>query len=154
MVASRARQGRIDCGRMSNGCCGGNTDGSRSQDQRNGVCPNAPYYCIPVVTGCDSSEVQPAFYHAYEYQRGQKLGVIRLNPVVADRLAIDGVGDTLHPRHLPMLVQPAPWLDYNRGGYLHNHSASNRLPATMYTVLTALQRMPCASKIQWSKSTT
>ncbi|EGO20169.1 hypothetical protein SERLADRAFT_363576 [Serpula lacrymans var. lacrymans S7.9] len=72
------------------------------------------------------SEDQPAFYHAYEYVRGQKLGVIRLNPVVADRIAKDGLRETLHPRHLPMLVKPKPWLNYDQGGYLYNKSSAMR----------------------------
>ncbi|KAH7882208.1 hypothetical protein F5I97DRAFT_1939648 [Phlebopus sp. FC_14] len=71
-------------------------------------------------------ETQPAFYHAYEYIRGQKLGVIRLNPVVAERVAKDGLRETLHPRHLPMLVKPKPWLGPDQGGYLYNKSAVMR----------------------------
>ncbi|KAG5643187.1 hypothetical protein DXG03_001391 [Asterophora parasitica] len=72
--------------------------------------------------GNQVSEVQPAFYHTYEYLRGQKLGVIRLNPIVAERLAKDKLRDTLHPRHLPMLVKPKPWLSHDNGGYLYNKS--------------------------------
>ncbi|KAF9006988.1 DNA/RNA polymerase [Cyathus striatus] len=68
------------------------------------------------------TEEQPAFYHSYEYQRGQKLGVVRLNPVVADRLAKDNLKDAIHPRHLPMLVKPKPWLSYDQGGYLYSKS--------------------------------
>ncbi|KAJ7079600.1 DNA/RNA polymerase [Mycena belliarum] len=64
------------------------------------------------------TEDQPAFYQSYEYQRGQKLGVIRLNPVVSQRLSKDRV--VVHPRHLPMLVKPKPWVSYNEGGYLKN----------------------------------
>ncbi|GLB44584.1 putative DNA-dependent RNA polymerase catalyzes the transcription of DNA into RNA using the four ribonucleoside triphosphates as substrates [Lyophyllum shimeji] len=71
-------------------------------------------------------EVQPAFYHTYEYMRGQKLGVIRLNPVVSERLAKDRLHDTLHPRHLPMLVKPKPWVSHNNGGYLYNKTHAMR----------------------------
>lgn len=38
-------------------------------------------------------EEQPAFFHSYEYVRGHKLGVIRLNPLVAEQLAKDGLGE-------------------------------------------------------------
>jgi DNA-directed RNA polymerase len=69
-----------------------------------------------------SSEEQPAFIHTYEYQRGKKLGVIKLNPVVTERLSQDSLDKTLHPRHLPMLVQPRPWLSHKEGGYLYNKS--------------------------------
>ncbi|EKM52814.1 uncharacterized protein PHACADRAFT_261459 [Phanerochaete carnosa HHB-10118-sp] len=72
------------------------------------------------------TEEQPAFYHSYEYLRGQKLGVIKLNPVVADRLAKDQVRETLHPRHLPMLVRPKPWLSHDQGGYLYNKTSVMR----------------------------
>ncbi|EKM83036.1 hypothetical protein AGABI1DRAFT_69188 [Agaricus bisporus var. burnettii JB137-S8] len=72
------------------------------------------------------SEMQPAFHHAYEYLRGSRLGVIRLNPVVSERLATDPLKDTLHPRHLPMLVKPQPWVSHNVGGYLYSKTSVMR----------------------------
>ncbi|KAF7331179.1 DNA-directed RNA polymerase [Mycena sanguinolenta] len=72
------------------------------------------------LTGNLVSEDQPAFYQSYEYSRGQKLGVIRLNPLVSQRLSKDPV--PIHPRHLPMLVKPKPWVNYNEGGYLYSKS--------------------------------
>jgi len=73
-------------------------------------------------TGEPVEEEQPAFTHSYEYLRGYKLGIIKLNPVVAERMAKDSIRDTMHPRHLPMLVKPKPWLNYNEGGYIYNKS--------------------------------
>ncbi|KAI0291577.1 hypothetical protein BC826DRAFT_1022569 [Russula brevipes] len=73
-------------------------------------------------TGKLVEETQPAFTHSYEYLRGNKLGVIKLNPVVADRMTKDSIRETMHPRHLPMLVKPKPWLSYDEGGYLYNKS--------------------------------
>ncbi|KAI9511241.1 DNA/RNA polymerase [Russula earlei] len=73
-------------------------------------------------TGEPVEEEQPAFTHSYEYLRGYKLGIIKLNPVVAERMAKDDIRDTMHPRHLPMLVKPKPWLNYNDGGYIYNKS--------------------------------
>jgi len=73
-------------------------------------------------TGEPVEEVQPAFTHSYEYLRGYKLGIIKLNPVVAERMSRDSIRDTMHPRHLPMLVKPKPWLNYNEGGYIYNKS--------------------------------
>ncbi|KAI0063332.1 DNA/RNA polymerase [Artomyces pyxidatus] len=78
------------------------------------------------VTGELVTEEQPAFSHSYEYLRGYKLGVIKINPTVSERLAKDGLRETLHPRHLPMLVKPRPWLNYNEGGYMYNPSAAMR----------------------------
>ncbi|KAL0952784.1 hypothetical protein HGRIS_007009 [Hohenbuehelia grisea] len=79
-----------------------------------------------VVDGTVLSEQQPAFFHSYEYLRGQKLGVIRLNPVVAERIAKDGLRETLHPRHLPMVVRPKPWLGHDNGGYIYNKTTAMR----------------------------
>ena len=93
------------------------------------------------------SEVQPAFFHGYEYVRGQKLGVIKLNPQVSERLAKDGVRETLHPRHLPMLIKPKPWLSHDQGGYLYNRS--KKIPFPSLTLLPddlLLQHMPCGTR--------
>ncbi|KDR74040.1 hypothetical protein GALMADRAFT_212223 [Galerina marginata CBS 339.88] len=72
------------------------------------------------------TEPQPAFYQSYEYVRGQKLGVIKIHSLVTDRLAKDSLERTIHPRHLPMLVKPKPWINYNNGGYLYNKSHAMR----------------------------
>ncbi|KAJ7583777.1 hypothetical protein C8J56DRAFT_790113 [Mycena floridula] len=72
------------------------------------------------------TEDQPAFYHSYEHQRGQKLGVIKLNPELSAQIAKDGVRETLHPRHLPMLVKPKPWLKHDDGGYYYNKTSAMR----------------------------
>ncbi|KAG8771324.1 DNA-directed RNA polymerase [Ceratobasidium sp. 428] len=77
--------------------------------------------------GKECAETQPAFTHGYEYVRGKKLGVIRLNSVVNDRMARDSIRETLHPRHLPMLVKPRPWEDYEKGGYLSLKSMMMRV---------------------------
>ncbi|CEL52694.1 DNA-directed RNA polymerase, mitochondrial [Rhizoctonia solani AG-1 IB] len=85
--------------------------------KRNGVDENGEHY----------SEDQPAFMHSYEYIRGKKLGVIKLNPVVGEKMARDSIRDTLHPRHLPMLVKPQPWEDFDKGGYLKLRSTVMRI---------------------------
>ena len=79
------------------------------------------------------TELQPAFYNAYEYQRGQKLGVLRLNTVISERLAKDSLRQTIHPRHLPMLVRPKPWLSYDDGGYIYNKSEQSLISLRLQT---------------------
>lgn len=69
-----------------------------------------------------SSEIQPAFSHAYQYVRGLKLGIIKVNPAVAERMDRDPLRITLHPRFLPMVVKPKPWLSWNSGSYLVHSS--------------------------------
>lgn len=64
------------------------------------------------------NEPQPAFYSTYQYIQGKRLGVIKLNEAVGEVLSKERMsGDFLSPRHLPMLVPPKPWTDYESGGY-------------------------------------
>ena len=91
--------------------------------------------------------MQPAFYHTFEYQRGYRIGVVRLNPVVSERMARDHLKDTLHPRQLPMLVEPEPWTSHNRGGYMYSRSAFFSLLYLLVIQITsssrhAVQRLP------------
>ncbi|GAA6016999.1 hypothetical protein JCM10207_001452 [Rhodosporidiobolus poonsookiae] len=69
-------------------------------------------------TGEIVTETQAAFSHAYQYLRGRKLGILQVNPVIAERMDRDPLNITLHPRFLPMLVKPKPWLSWNSGSYL------------------------------------
>ncbi|GAA6019478.1 hypothetical protein JCM11491_000971 [Sporobolomyces phaffii] len=72
-------------------------------------------------TGELVTEIQPAFSHAYQYIRSLKLGIIKVNPMVSERMHQDPLRVTLHPRYLPMVVKPKPWLTWNSGAYLvHN----------------------------------
>ncbi|PWN47140.1 DNA/RNA polymerase, partial [Violaceomyces palustris] len=71
-------------------------------------------------------EDQPAFYSAYQYLGGKKLGVIKLNEAIAKRLDKDSMQETLHPRHLPMLVPPKPWISHDSGGYYSVRQSSMR----------------------------
>lgn len=68
------------------------------------------------------SEQQPVIYNSYEFVRGQKLGVIKINEKVAEKIASDDLSHTIQARHLPMVVRPRPWSNYQDGGYLYNRS--------------------------------
>ena len=69
------------------------------------------------------SQEQPAFFQSYQYQRGTKIGVLKLNQGVAQRLDKDELGLHVFPRFLPMLVPPKPWTSWNSGGYRIHSSA-------------------------------
>lgn len=75
-------------------------------------------YGFDPVTKEKYSEQQAAFSHGYEYVRGKKLGVIRVNPAIAVRLGQDSVRQVIHPKHLPMLVEPRKWHRWDDGSYL------------------------------------
>ncbi|BFZ60130.1 DNA-directed RNA polymerase [Saitoella coloradoensis] len=70
------------------------------------------------VTGEKLVEVTPAFFHAYQYSNGKKLGVIKMHPALMRHLGTDPMRGNVHPRLLPMVVPPRPWLSWNNGGYL------------------------------------
>lgn len=80
-----------------------------------------------IVHSHSSTQEQEAFYHCYEHMRGMKIGVIRLNRIVADQLEHDPVTPLVHPRQLPMLVPPRPWVDPLDGGYLTGRAAVMRI---------------------------
>ncbi|KAJ3009289.1 UNVERIFIED_CONTAM: DNA-directed RNA polymerase [Siphonaria sp. JEL0065] len=61
-----------------------------------------------------------AFQHGYTYVKAKKTGIIKMHPYIHERLASDPVH--VHPRLLPMVVPPRPWLTRNSGGYLHYKS--------------------------------
>ncbi|KAG8949604.1 DNA-directed RNA polymerase [Tulasnella sp. 408] len=77
--------------------------------------------------GITHKQEQEAFYHCYEHMRGMKIGVIRLNRIVAEQLEHDPVTPLVHPRQLPMLVPPRPWIDPQDGGYLTGRAAAMRI---------------------------
>ena len=88
---------------------------------------------LSALTACISSEEQPAFYHSYQYVRGSKLGVIKINPVLAEKLEADPLASILHPRLLPMIIKPRIWQSHNEGCYtLHQGlSVSERVLAKL-----------------------
>jgi DNA-directed RNA polymerase len=69
----------------------------------------------------------PAFYHAYQYSKGQRIGVIKVHNHISEILSKEPVDAVIHPRLLPMLVHPRPWLTYNNGGYLNAQSTIMRI---------------------------
>ncbi|KAF9472674.1 DNA/RNA polymerase [Pholiota conissans] len=81
---------------------------------------------VDPATGQNVTETQPAIYNAYEFVRGHKVGVIKFNDAVCDRISSDSLTHTIHARHLPMLVKPKPWISYKEGGYIYNKSNAMR----------------------------
>ncbi|KAF9405610.1 DNA-directed RNA polymerase [Podila epigama] len=69
----------------------------------------------------------PAFYHAYQYSKGQRVGVIKVHSKISEILSKEPVSTVIHPRLLPMLVHPRPWMAYNDGGYLNAQSSIMRI---------------------------
>ncbi|CZS89198.1 related to DNA-directed RNA polymerase, mitochondrial [Rhynchosporium agropyri] len=77
---------------------------------------------VPVnMTNAETSEtvtqMQPALQHSHQYRMGKKLGVIMANKSLVAQLKREPVHSLL-AKHLPMLVEPDPWTDFNKGGFL------------------------------------
>ncbi|KAF9955200.1 DNA-directed RNA polymerase [Modicella reniformis] len=69
----------------------------------------------------------PAFYHNYQYSKGQLIGVIKVHNYISEILSKEPIGTYIHPSLLPMLVYPRPWLSYKDGGYLAAQSTIMRI---------------------------
>ncbi|KAI9246437.1 hypothetical protein BDA99DRAFT_526873 [Phascolomyces articulosus] len=78
-------------------------------------------------TGEKIIEQIPAFFHTYQYVKGKRVGIIKFSEPLTKLLSREPVRDTLHPRLLPMIVHPRPWLSYNSGGYLSAKSSCMRI---------------------------
>ncbi|EJU00189.1 DNA/RNA polymerase [Dacryopinax primogenitus] len=77
-------------------------------------------------TGEEVSEEQPAFAHCYEFLHGRKIGLIKFNPELTEQLSSEPIKDALHPRQLPMLIPPRPWIDVERGAYMYSRTSVMR----------------------------
>ena len=64
-------------------------------------------------------ESRPAFFHTFQYQAGKRIGIIRLNSTVGEKLCNAPVGSAL-AKNLPMVCEPKPWVGFREGGYLEH----------------------------------
>lgn len=68
-------------------------------------------------TGTEHRESQPAFVHGYQVMKGRRIGILRLNKAFHEKLSKEPVGYAL-PKFLPMIVEPRPWTNFNKGAFL------------------------------------
>ena len=68
-------------------------------------------------TGQTFKEIQPVFWNSHQYEAGKRVGVIRLNAALSEKMSKEPIGSAL-AKYLPMLTEPMPWTDYMRGGFL------------------------------------
>lgn len=60
--------------------------------------------------------MQPALTRCHQFKRGRKIGVVMAHPSLAEILRKEPNPDFM-ARHLPMVVQPEPWLRFDKGAY-------------------------------------
>ena len=75
------------------------------------------------------TETQPVFFHTYQYRSGKRVGIVRLNAAMTDRMSQSPVGSAL-AKHLPMVCEPKPWVGFKEGGFLEHTSTSVRFHET------------------------
>lgn len=69
-------------------------------------------------TGEKITQLQPAFLHKTVYDHGRKQGYLSACPDLLAKMSHNPVGHLIAKR-LPMVIEPEPWTDFAKGGYLY-----------------------------------
>jgi DNA-directed RNA polymerase len=78
------------------------------------------------------SQVAPAFYHTYAYVNGKKVGMVKPNKFVAERLQTSpAIGRGVTTKLAPMLVPPKNWTSWDDGGYWYTREEVMRTRQSM-----------------------
>lgn len=72
------------------------------------------------------TQMQPAFTHGNQFKHGKRVGIILANPFLMKQVAREPVHSLL-AKHLPMLVEPECWTEFNKGGFLEFPSKIMRI---------------------------
>ena len=72
------------------------------------------------------TQMQPAFLHRVQYDKGRKLGTLAANPALVEKFESEPLASML-VKQMPMVVEPRPWSGWNTGGYIHNTNSILRL---------------------------
>lgn len=64
----------------------------------------------------------PAFCHTFQYRSGTKIGILKIHRSLVNQLSAERMTTNIQPQHLPMLVRPRPWTNWNSGGYNYSQS--------------------------------
>jgi DNA-directed RNA polymerase len=68
-------------------------------------------------TGKLVTKLEPAFAHNFVFQGGRENGMLQMHPKLCAKLSKEPVSSTIC-KALPMLVEPVPWTDYKKGGFI------------------------------------
>ena len=78
------------------------------------------------------SQVAPAFYHTYVYTHGKKIGMIKPNKFLLERLSSSpSIGRGVITKLSPMLVPPKQWTAWDDGGYWYTREEVMRTRQSM-----------------------
>ncbi len=89
----------------------------------NGLRAEVGSFLLALVESCIKNGESPIFKHCVVYSgNSKKLGVIRIDDEVLERLQSDRQIAYVEAWAMPMLVPPKPWLTLTSGGYLTHKS--------------------------------
>ena len=71
------------------------------------------------VTKAQVRDLQPVFFHGYQYVKGKRVGVVLFNKELYEQFLNKPVNSAL-AKHLPMVSEPRPWVGWRDGGYLEH----------------------------------
>ena len=77
-------------------------------------------------TGEMVTQMQPAFTHASQLKLGKRIGTVIANNALTAQLKREPVHSLL-AKYLPMLVQPEPWTDFDKGGFISHPTKMMRI---------------------------
>ena len=78
------------------------------------------------------SQVAPAFYHTYAYAHGKKMGMIKPNKFLLERLSSSpAIGRGVVTKLSPMLIPPKQWTAWDDGGYWYTREEVMRTRQSM-----------------------
>jgi len=81
--------------------------------------------------GVQHVQVAPAFYHTYAYIQGKKVGMIKPNRFLAERLSANPtLSFGMQTKQAPMLVPPRKWTSWDEGGYWYTREEVMRTRAS------------------------
>lgn len=82
--------------------------------------------------GNQQSQVAPAFYYTYAYAHGKKIGMIKPNKFLLERLSSSpAIGRGVVTKLSPMLVPPKQWTAWDDGGYWYTREDVMRTRQSM-----------------------
>lgn len=73
--------------------------------------------------------LQSAYQHTYQLEKGRRIGYVHLNPVIAEKIRREPVGDLI-AKHLPMVSKPKPWTGFRTGGFLTQKTCALRVKSS------------------------
>jgi DNA-directed RNA polymerase, mitochondrial len=76
-------------------------------------------------------QVAPAFHYTYAYVQGKKVGMIKPNRFLAERLSSNpSLSSGMQTKQAPMLVPPRQWSSWDEGGYWYTREEVMRTRAS------------------------